>query len=276
MRFPLFAVSCDTQARFSPYETTSASGLVQGDISLPSCTCNARNVFVEDCSRFYLDSLNPHLWGLRELQIDTKALSEGPSRHPERLGPLSRCAAHRHSALRVSAACARSQRVLSRRHDKLRFLPRHPRVSAWRHECFRGPQQRLDALSSTGADGARRKLRRERKAYPGGAQEPANSGREREPRGIGHAGLCEHPALTDRLLSARSRLRSAAHQRARASAAQEHPEQSHRADGDAFEPTLRHAAAEEPVASRLYRRRYCKLLAALHDQQPPACLPPLS
>ncbi len=33
--------------------------------------------FVEDCSRFYLDSLNPHLWGLRELQIDTKALSEG-------------------------------------------------------------------------------------------------------------------------------------------------------------------------------------------------------
>ena len=33
--------------------------------------------FVEDCARFYLDSLNPHLWGLRELQIDTKALSEG-------------------------------------------------------------------------------------------------------------------------------------------------------------------------------------------------------
>jgi type VI secretion system protein ImpJ len=33
--------------------------------------------FVEDCARFYLDSLNPHLWGLRELQVDTKALSEG-------------------------------------------------------------------------------------------------------------------------------------------------------------------------------------------------------
>jgi type VI secretion system protein ImpJ len=33
--------------------------------------------FVEDCARFYLDSLNSHLWGLRELQIDTKALSEG-------------------------------------------------------------------------------------------------------------------------------------------------------------------------------------------------------
>jgi type VI secretion system protein ImpJ len=33
--------------------------------------------FVEDCSRFYLDSLHSWGWGFRELAIDNKALSEG-------------------------------------------------------------------------------------------------------------------------------------------------------------------------------------------------------
>jgi type VI secretion system protein ImpJ len=33
--------------------------------------------FVEDCSHFYLDALQPRGWGLREIQMDSKALSEG-------------------------------------------------------------------------------------------------------------------------------------------------------------------------------------------------------
>ena len=37
----------------------------------------AQERFVEDSSRFYLDSLNARSWGFREIQIDTKALSEG-------------------------------------------------------------------------------------------------------------------------------------------------------------------------------------------------------
>lgn len=37
----------------------------------------AQERFVEDCARFYLDSLNTNGWGFRELQIDGKALSEG-------------------------------------------------------------------------------------------------------------------------------------------------------------------------------------------------------
>ena len=37
----------------------------------------AQERFVEDSARFYLDSLNPNSWGFREIQIDSKALSEG-------------------------------------------------------------------------------------------------------------------------------------------------------------------------------------------------------
>ena len=37
----------------------------------------AQERFVEDSARFYLDSLNARSWGFREIQIDTKALSEG-------------------------------------------------------------------------------------------------------------------------------------------------------------------------------------------------------
>jgi type VI secretion system protein ImpJ len=37
----------------------------------------AQERFVEDSARFYLDSLNSRAWGFRDLQIDTKALSEG-------------------------------------------------------------------------------------------------------------------------------------------------------------------------------------------------------
>jgi len=37
----------------------------------------AQERFVEDSSRFYLDSLNARSWGFREIQIDSKALSEG-------------------------------------------------------------------------------------------------------------------------------------------------------------------------------------------------------
>jgi type VI secretion system protein ImpJ len=37
----------------------------------------AQERFVEDSARFYLDSLNSRSWGFREIQIDTKALSEG-------------------------------------------------------------------------------------------------------------------------------------------------------------------------------------------------------
>ena len=33
--------------------------------------------FVEDCSRFYIDSLNTRSWGFSEIQIDSKAMSEG-------------------------------------------------------------------------------------------------------------------------------------------------------------------------------------------------------
>jgi type VI secretion system protein ImpJ len=41
--------------------------------------------FVEDCSRFYLDSLNTRSWGFSEIQFDSKALSEG------RLSMLQAC-----------------------------------------------------------------------------------------------------------------------------------------------------------------------------------------
>src|SRR5271165_5647250 len=37
----------------------------------------AQERFVEDSARFYLDSLNARSWGFREIQIDTRALSEG-------------------------------------------------------------------------------------------------------------------------------------------------------------------------------------------------------
>jgi len=37
----------------------------------------AQERFVEDSARFYLDSLNSRSWGFSEIQIDTKALSEG-------------------------------------------------------------------------------------------------------------------------------------------------------------------------------------------------------
>ena len=37
----------------------------------------AQEQFVEDSARFYLDSLYARSWGFREIQIDTKALSEG-------------------------------------------------------------------------------------------------------------------------------------------------------------------------------------------------------
>ena len=37
----------------------------------------AQERFVEDSARFYFDSLNARSWGFREIQIDTKALSEG-------------------------------------------------------------------------------------------------------------------------------------------------------------------------------------------------------
>jgi len=37
----------------------------------------AQERFVEDSARFYMDSLNARSWGFREIQIDTKALSEG-------------------------------------------------------------------------------------------------------------------------------------------------------------------------------------------------------
>jgi type VI secretion system protein ImpJ len=37
----------------------------------------AQERFVEDSARFYMDSLNSRAWGFREIQIDTKALSEG-------------------------------------------------------------------------------------------------------------------------------------------------------------------------------------------------------
>ena len=37
----------------------------------------AQERFVEDSARFYLDSLNARSWGFGEIQIDTKALSEG-------------------------------------------------------------------------------------------------------------------------------------------------------------------------------------------------------
>ena len=37
----------------------------------------AQERFVEDSSRFYLDSLSPRSWGFREIQLDAKALSEG-------------------------------------------------------------------------------------------------------------------------------------------------------------------------------------------------------
>src|ERR1700734_1763389 len=37
----------------------------------------AQERFVEDSARFYLDSLNSRAWGFSEIQIDTKALSEG-------------------------------------------------------------------------------------------------------------------------------------------------------------------------------------------------------
>jgi len=37
----------------------------------------AQERFVEDSARFYMDSLNSRSWGFREIQIDTKALSEG-------------------------------------------------------------------------------------------------------------------------------------------------------------------------------------------------------
>ena len=37
----------------------------------------AQERFVEDSARFYLDSLNARSWGFRDIQIDTKALSEG-------------------------------------------------------------------------------------------------------------------------------------------------------------------------------------------------------
>lgn len=37
----------------------------------------AQERFVEDSARFYLDSLNSRSWGFREIQIDSKALSEG-------------------------------------------------------------------------------------------------------------------------------------------------------------------------------------------------------
>ncbi len=37
----------------------------------------AQERFVEDSSRFYLDSLNPKSWGFRAFQLDAKALSEG-------------------------------------------------------------------------------------------------------------------------------------------------------------------------------------------------------
>jgi type VI secretion system protein ImpJ len=37
----------------------------------------AQERFVEDSARFYMDSLNARAWGFREIQIDTKALSEG-------------------------------------------------------------------------------------------------------------------------------------------------------------------------------------------------------
>jgi type VI secretion system protein ImpJ len=37
----------------------------------------AQERFVEDCARFYLDSLNTRSWGFAEIQIDSKALSEG-------------------------------------------------------------------------------------------------------------------------------------------------------------------------------------------------------
>jgi len=37
----------------------------------------AQERFVEDSTRFYLDSLNARCWGFRDLQIDSKALSEG-------------------------------------------------------------------------------------------------------------------------------------------------------------------------------------------------------
>jgi type VI secretion system protein ImpJ len=37
----------------------------------------AQERFVEDSARFYMDSLNTRSWGFSEIQIDTKALSEG-------------------------------------------------------------------------------------------------------------------------------------------------------------------------------------------------------
>ena len=37
----------------------------------------AQERFVEDSARFYMDSLNSRSWGFSEIQIDTKALSEG-------------------------------------------------------------------------------------------------------------------------------------------------------------------------------------------------------
>jgi type VI secretion system protein ImpJ len=37
----------------------------------------AQERFVEDSARFYMDSLNSRSWGFNEIQIDTKALSEG-------------------------------------------------------------------------------------------------------------------------------------------------------------------------------------------------------
>jgi type VI secretion system protein ImpJ len=37
----------------------------------------AQERFVEDSARFYMDSLNPRSWGFCDIQIDTKALSEG-------------------------------------------------------------------------------------------------------------------------------------------------------------------------------------------------------
>ena len=212
----------------------------------------AQERFVEDCARFYLDSLNSRSLGIPLTSSSTPRPSPracSPSPAPPASSPTRSPSTSPPPTPRPPPASSTSASTTGR--ESCMFYLAIPQYLQGGMNVSIAARPRQHSLPRPDADGARREQRHQREARPGRAQEPADPRRRRKPRRLRRSSaaprIAQRPAAG--IYSPRPHLHPTPDRHPRPPHPQPHPQRHGRAAGRPQQPALRQPAARKTSPS---------------------------